>query len=72
MSTKLHVTAIAAATAVLVTPMLASAMTATHGKLRLPRNVHASVVLSPDYRMLGTDPDPAVRFELRRDWARGR
>jgi hypothetical protein len=34
--------------------------------------VHASaatpVVVSPEGRVIGTDPDPAIRFELQRDW----
>jgi hypothetical protein len=29
-------------------------------------------IFSPDGRALGTDPDPNVRFELLRDWIRGR
>jgi hypothetical protein len=29
-------------------------------------------VQAPDGRYLGTDPDPAIRSQLRRDWANGR
>jgi len=72
MSAKVNLAAIAAATAVLVTPMLASAMTNPHGKVPLQRGVHTPVVVSPEGRVLGTDPSPAVRFELARDWGRGR
>jgi hypothetical protein len=72
MSAKVNLSAIAAATAVLVTPMFASAMSTAHGKLPLSRGVNTPVVVSPDGRALGTDPSPAVRFELARDWGRGR
>ena len=76
MSTKVNAAAIAAAMAVLITPMLASAMSAA----KLPRAARASAValpstpavVSPDGRVLGTDPSLAVRFELRRDYGRGR
>ena len=76
MSTKVNAAAIAAAMAVLITPMLASAMSAA----KLPRGSRASAValpstpavVSPDGRVLGTDPSLAVRFELRRDYGRGR
>jgi hypothetical protein len=71
MFAKFNLTAVAAATAVLVTPMLASAMTTARGKSP-PRGVHTPVVISPEGRVLGTDPSPAVRFELARDYARGR
>jgi len=77
MSTKVNIAAVAAAMAVLVTPMLTSAMSAA----KLPRGAQASAVafpstpavVSPDgRRVLGTDPSLAVRFELRRDYGRGR
>jgi hypothetical protein len=72
MSAKVNLTAIAAATAVLVTPMLASAMTTARGKLPPPRSIHTPVVISPEGRVIGTDPSLAVRFELARDYGRGR
>jgi hypothetical protein len=31
----------------------------------------ATTVYNPSGAYVGTDPDPAVRFELRRDWGRG-
>ena len=71
MSAKVNLAAIAAATAVLVAPMLASAMSPAKPKLP-PQRTHTPVVVSPDGRVLGTDPSAAVRFELNRDSGRGR
>src|SRR5258708_8937891 len=51
---------------------IASAMTNPHGKVPLQRGVHTPVVVSPEGRVLGADPSPAVRFDLARDWGRGR
>jgi len=71
MSAKINLIAVAAATAVLAAPMLASAMSVAQPKVP----VHAAntpVIVSPDGRVLGTDPSSAVRFELNRDWSRGR
>ena len=73
MSAKVNLTAIAAAATVIITPMLASAMTAPQRKLPPPPpRENTPVVVSPDGRVLGTDPSLAVRFELNRDWAKGR
>lgn len=78
MSSKLDVAAIAAAMTALLTPALAFAMTSTHGKAlsaqgaRAQAVVRTPVVVAPDGRVLGTDPSPAVRFELSRDYGRGR
>ena len=72
MSTKVNTAAIAVAVTVLITPMLASAMGAAHRNLPLPRGVHTPLVVAPDGRVLGTDPSPAIRFELNRDQSRGR
>ena len=72
MSTKINIAATVAAMTVLITPMLASAMSAANRNLPLPRGVHTPVVVAPDGRVLGTDPSPAVRFELSRDHSRGR
>jgi len=71
MSAKVNLIAIAAATAVLVTPMLASAMSTAQRKLPAHR-ADTPVVVYSQGRVLGTDPSPAVRFELNRDWSRGR
>jgi hypothetical protein len=35
------------------------------------RGVRTPIVRAPDGRYLGTDPDPAIRRELGRDWLRG-
>jgi len=72
MSTKLDIAAIAAAMTMLFTPVLASAMTTAHSKLLPARGASTPVVFAPDGRALGTDPSRAVRFELARDWGRGR
>jgi len=70
MPLKVNIAAIVAAMTVLVTPMLASAM--TPAKLAA-RGVHTPAVVSYDgRRVLGTDPSSYVRFELNRDQGRGR
>jgi hypothetical protein len=35
------------------------------------RGAQTPIVRAPNGRGLGTDPDPAIRGELRRDWLRG-
>jgi len=67
MAAKINLIAIAAAAAVLTVPMLASAMV-----VRDARHSGTPVVVSPEGRVLGTDPSAAVRFELNRDSSRGR
>lgn len=71
MSVKVKLAAIAASAAVSVTPMLASSMSVARPKSP-PQRAHTPVVVSPDGRVLGTDPSAAVRFELNRDLGRGR
>jgi hypothetical protein len=51
-----------------------------HVKARIPANAFgaavgappSAMVISPQGQVLGTDPDLNVRFELGRDWIRGR
>jgi hypothetical protein len=46
-----------------------------HPNITALQNAYNSAVVTTVYNpagaYVGTDPDPAVRFELRRDWGRG-
>jgi hypothetical protein len=55
-----------ALTLVLVTSSAALAAAKTHSATETLPNVY-----NPAGAYVGTDPDPNVRFELRRDWDRG-
>jgi hypothetical protein len=55
---------------------LALVLATASGALAATRHQHAvsqeQNVYNPNGAYVGTDPDQAVRFELKRDWARGR
>jgi hypothetical protein len=55
---------------ILATASGALAATKTH--TTVPSHVVYSNVYNPAGAYVGTDPDLNVRFELNRDWARGR
>jgi hypothetical protein len=48
---------------------LASAL--SDARIRQTSGAQTLIARSPNGRNLGTDPDPAIRRELRRDWFRG-
>lgn len=51
---------------ILATASGALAAARTHGVVEPTQNVY-----NPNGAFVGSDPDPAIRFELRRDWGRG-
>jgi hypothetical protein len=36
-----------------------------------PAGAVSNAIVAPTGQRLGTDPDPSIRFELRRDWSTG-
>jgi hypothetical protein len=50
---------------------VSGALAATKTQSVAPSQNHQNVY-NPTGAYLGTDPDPSIRFELRRDWGRGR
>ena len=55
---------------ILATAPGALAATKTHNNTAPSRDVYS--VYNPEGAYVGTDPDLNVRFELNRDWSRGR
>jgi hypothetical protein len=58
---------VAALAALVSSPVLAKSRT-QHTQPAPARTATGPAVVSPDGRLIGTDPDAAIRFELQRDW----